>query len=154
MIARRLVLLAGLLAAFAGAVTPALAATSFTDVEDEVMCDTCNVPLNVAESARADQLRKEIRVKIARGESKQQIKDELKATYGDKILALPPKSGFSLAAYLVPILVALGLVALVAILVPRWRRRGGDGDDHGASAPDLEPDDARRLDAELAGFDA
>ena len=152
MIARRPLLLLGLVAAFAGAASPALALTSFTDVEDEVMCDTCNVPLNVAESARADQLRKEIRIKIARGESKQQIKDELRTTYGDKILALPPKSGFSLAAYLVPIAVALGLLALIAVLVPRWRRRGpGDDDPPG---PDLAPGDAQRLDAELATFDA
>lgn len=154
MIARRAALLLGLLAALAWAATPALAATSFTDVEDEVMCDTCNVPLNIAESARADQLRREIRVKIARGESKAQIKDELEATYGDKILALPPQSGFSLAAYLVPILVGLALLALIAVLVPRWRRRGGDEHDPGAAGPDLAPDDARRLDAELAGFDS
>ena len=73
MIARRVLLLLGLLAAFAGAAGPAQALTSFTDVEDEVMCDTCNVPLNIAESARADQLRREIRIKIARGASKQQI---------------------------------------------------------------------------------
>ena len=153
MTVRRLALLIGLLAALAGAATPALALTSFTDVEDEVMCDTCNVPLNIAESPRADQLRKEIRGKIARGESKQQIKDELRVTYGDKILALPPKSGFSLAAYLVPIGVGLGLIALVAVLVPRWRRRGGDDDDDVAPGPDLADDDARRLDAELATFD-
>lgn len=150
---RRLIGLGGaLLAILALAATPALAATSFSDVEDEVMCDTCNVPLNIADSARADQLRKEIRGKIARGESKSQIKSELRTTYGPKILALPPASGFNLAAYLVPILVALGLIALVAVLVPRWRRRGGD--DEAPPGPDLAPDDARRLDAELASFDA
>ena len=145
--------LAALLALALGAAGPALGATSFTDVEDEVMCDTCNVPLNIAESPRADQIRKEIRAKIARGESKQQIKDELKATYGDKILALPPKSGFSLAAYLVPILAAAALAALGWVLVRRWRRRGPPDAELDA-APDLLPDDARRLDAELAGFDA
>ena len=151
---RRGVVLIGLIAACLTFAAPAFALTSFTDVEDEVMCDTCNVPLNIAESARADQLRKEIRVKIARGESKQRIKDELRVTYGDKILALPPKSGFSLAAYLVPIGVALGLIALVAVLVPRWRRRGPGGDDAAPAGPALGDDDAQRLDAELAAFDA
>ena len=134
--------------------SPASAArVSFTDVEDEVMCDTCNVALNVAESPRADQIRKQIRDLIAQGRTKQQVKDELKTIYGPKILALPPKSGFSLAAYLVPILVGLFLLALVATLVPRWRGRGGDEppvDD----AAGLDPSDARRLDAELAGFDS
>jgi hypothetical protein len=37
------------------------------------MCDTCNVPLNVAEPARTDQKRAEIRRLIARGLTKQQI---------------------------------------------------------------------------------
>ena len=151
---RRAAVLLGLIAAFLAFATPAVALTSFTDVEDEVMCDTCNVPLNIAESARADQLRKEIRAKIARGESKQRIKDELRVTYGDKILALPPKSGFSLAAYLVPIGVALGLIALVAVLVPRWRRRGSEDDDSASPEPALTDGDAQRLDAELAAFDA
>ena len=59
-----------LLPAVAGAVQPR---ASFPDIEDEVMCDTCNVPLNIAESPRADQLRREIRAMIARGMTKPQI---------------------------------------------------------------------------------
>lgn len=137
------------------AATPAFALTSFTDVEKEVMCDTCNVALNVAESPRADQIRKQIRVLIGQGRSKAQIKTELKAIYGPKILALPPRSGFSLAAYLVPILVALGLLALVVVLIPRWRRRGPPLDEDLAdAAPALTPADQRRLDDELARFGA
>jgi thiol-disulfide isomerase/thioredoxin len=75
---------------------------SFNDIEDEVMCDTCNVPLNIAESPRADQERREIRALIARGLTKDQIKAELKARYGPAVLALPDDNGFSLAVYLVP----------------------------------------------------
>jgi len=37
------------------------------------MCDTCYVPVNVAEPARTDQKRAEIRPPIARGLTKQQI---------------------------------------------------------------------------------
>ena len=55
--ARRLLVLLALLAA-AGAAPPAQAATSFNDVENELMCDTCNVPLAIAESTRADQERR------------------------------------------------------------------------------------------------
>ncbi len=64
---------------------------------------------------------------------------------------MPEKSGFSLAAYLVPIAVALGLVALLVVLLPRWRRRGPPPE--GAPA-NLDDDDRRRLDDELARFDA
>jgi cytochrome c-type biogenesis protein CcmH len=128
---------------------------SFNDVEDEVMCDTCNVPLNIAESDRADQERAAIRKLIARGLTKQQILDELERTYGPGILAKPQDSGFSLAVWWVPVAVVLGLVALLAALLPRWRRRGGGkGGDGGArQAPALSPADERRLDEDLARYE-
>ena len=128
---------------------------SFNDVEDEVMCDTCNVPLNIAESDRADQERAAIRRLIARGLTKQQILAELKSTYGPGILAKPQDSGFSLAVWWVPVAVVACLVALLAILLPRWRRRGRDrGDDRArARAPALSAADERRLDEDLARYD-
>ncbi len=128
---------------------PALAAVSFPDLEDEVMCDTCNVPLNIAQSPRADQLRREIRVLIARGEDKQQIKATLSNRYGPAILALPPASGFGLAAYLVPIIVALGLGLLAIVLLRRWRRSGRR--DRQAEPP-LADEDSARLNDELERF--
>jgi cytochrome c-type biogenesis protein CcmH len=127
---------------------------SFNDVEDEVMCDTCNVPLNIAESARADQERAAIRKLIARGLTKDQILADLERTYGPNILAKPQDSGFSLAAWWVPVAVVLGLVVLVAALLPRWRRRGpADRDDDASRAPTLSAADARRLDEDLARYD-
>lgn len=151
---RRIGLLLALAALAAPPAAPgtAQARPSFPDVEDEVMCDTCNVPLHIAQSPRADQLRREIRDLIARGQSKGEIKATLKQRYGPAILALPEDEGFSLAAYLVPILAALGLIALLAVLVPRWRRRGGDG--AAGDAPAISPDDERRLEDELARFDS
>ena len=68
--ARVLALLLCLLAlAPAGSALAAAPRASFPDIEDEVMCDTCNVPLYIAESPRADQLRREIRALNARGET-------------------------------------------------------------------------------------
>ncbi len=142
--------LAGLLALCALApTTPALAAVSFPDIEDEVMCDTCNVPLNIAEAPRADQLRREINKLIARGESKPEIKATLSERYGPAILALPPASGFSLSAYLAPLAVAIGLLLMGIVLLRRWRRsgRGGQRDE----AP-LDDEDASRIDVELERF--
>ena len=128
---------------------------SFNDIEDEVMCDTCNVPLNIAESARADQQRREIRALIARGLTKDQVKDELKARYGPAVLALPDDEGFSLAVYLVPIAVVAGLVATLVLLLPRWRarRRDAEASGTGTATPELSPADARRLDQDLARYD-
>jgi len=143
-----------LLALLALAPASALAAqprASFNDVEDEVMCDTCNVPLNIADSDRADQERVAIRRLIARGLTKEQILAELKRTYGPAILAKPQDSGFSLAVWWVPVAVVLGLVALVAALLPRWRRRPPGGGP--PRAPALSSTDARRLDEDLARYD-
>ncbi len=152
---RRLALLVVALLALAPA--GALAAqprASFNDVEDEVMCDTCNVALNIAESARADQERAQIRGYIAQGMTKQQIKDRLKAQWGPAILATPSRDGFSLAVWLVPLLLALAVLGALVLLLPRWR-----GSPRRAPAapvpagPAISDADARRLDEDLARYD-
>jgi cytochrome c-type biogenesis protein CcmH/NrfF len=127
---------------------------SFNDVEKQVMCDTCNVPLNIADSPRADQERAEIRRLIARGMTEQQILADLKRTYGPAILAKPQDSGFSLAVWWVPVVVVIGLIALLVVLLPRWRRRSTA--DDGQTAPRaaaLSAADAQRLDEDLARYD-
>jgi cytochrome c-type biogenesis protein CcmH/NrfF len=150
-----LIALIALLALAPAAALGAQPRASFNDVEDEVMCDTCNVPLNVAESDRADQERTAIRRLIARGLTKQQILAELKRTYGPAILAKPQDSGFSLAVWWVPVAVVACLVALLATLLPRWRRRGRDrgAERARARAPALSAADERRLDEDLARYD-
>jgi cytochrome c-type biogenesis protein CcmH len=156
MIKRLLTLLAVLTLALAPAAFAATPRASFNDLEDEVMCDVCNVPLNIAEAPRAEQQRREIKQLIAQGLTKQQIKDELVRRYGPGILANPPDHGFSLAAYLVPIAVVVALVVGLLLLLPRWRRRrpAPAAEDDPGAAPALDPADARRLDDELARFGA
>jgi cytochrome c-type biogenesis protein CcmH len=153
----RLLALLGVLALALAAATPAMAATpraSFNDLEDEVMCDVCGIPLNIAESPRAEQQRQELKQMIAQGLTKKQIKDRLVAQYGPSILATPQDHGFSLAAYIVPIVAVLAALIALAIAIPRWRRRrpppGSEDDD----APGLSAADTRRLNEDLARFGA
>jgi cytochrome c-type biogenesis protein CcmH len=154
---RLIALVASLVLALAAA-SPAMGAqprASFNDIEDEVMCDVCGIPLNIAESPRAEQQRQEIKQMIARGMTKKQIKATLVQRYGPSILATPEDHGFSLAAYIVPIAAVLAALVALAIAIPRWRRRrppaGRDDDDGG---PGLSAADARRLDEDLARFGA
>jgi cytochrome c-type biogenesis protein CcmH len=133
------------------AVTPR---TSFNDIEDEVMCDVCGIPLNIAESPRAAQQRVEIKQMIAKGMTKKQIKTELVARYGPSILATPENHGFSLAAYIVPIAAIVAALAALAIALPRWRRRRPAADAEEDSAAALSTADARRLDEDIARFGA
>ena len=150
-------LLAGLLAlallapAPAGAVAPR---ASLPDVEDEVMCLECGTALNVSNSEVADQERTFIRELIARGKTKQQVKDALVAEYGPRVLAEPRDHGFGLTAWLVPILAALAALVLVVLTARRWRRtRPAAPAARGPEGSGLDADDADRLDAELAAYD-
>jgi cytochrome c-type biogenesis protein CcmH len=112
------------------------------------MCVECRTALNVSTAPVADQERAFIRARIAEGMTKEQIKAALVEEYGPDVLAEPDDEGFGLAAWLVPgALVALAALGVV-LLAGRWRRA-----ESVAAGPELDPDDARRLDAELSAFD-
>jgi cytochrome c-type biogenesis protein CcmH len=135
--------------------SPAAAApapkTNLPDVEDEVMCPTCGTLLQLAQSPQANDERAFIRRQIADGKTKQQIKDELVAQFGPRVLATPPASGFDLTAYLVPAVALIAAVIAIALGLRRWRRAGGEPPD-GPSAP-LDAAESERLDADLARYD-
>jgi cytochrome c-type biogenesis protein CcmH len=124
---------------------------SLPDLEDEVMCPICGTLLELSEAPQAQRQRAFIRERIARGASKEQIKEALVAEYGPAVLALPDDSGFDLSAYLVPIaaFIAAALALLVGVL--RWRRSGPEA-EAGAAEPTGEEEDDR-LDADLARYD-
>jgi cytochrome c-type biogenesis protein CcmH/NrfF len=135
-------------------VTPATPPrTSLPAIERQVMCVTCKIPLNVAESPQADRERAFIQTLIAHGQTETQIKNALVGQYGPAVLALPSASGFDLAAYLVPLAVVLALLAALALLLPRWRRRArAAASSPSAMPPTLDDADTTRLDTDLARF--
>jgi cytochrome c-type biogenesis protein CcmH len=139
------------------AAAPAAAAqprTTLPDVEDEVMCVECGTALNVSSSPVADQEREFIRRRIAEGMTKEEIKAALVEEYGEQVLAEPQGDGFDVAAWAVPgALVAAALLG-VGLAARRWRRGGTVAATPPAAAgPPPDPDEARRLDADLAAFD-
>ena len=138
-------------AVLAPAAAAAAPSASLTDIEDEVMCLECGTALNVSNSEVADQERKYIAELIAQGMTKQEVKDALVAEYGPRVLAEPADSGFELTAWLVPVLAGAGALVLVGLTARRWRRARSAAP--GPAGPALDPDDERRLDAELAAFD-
>jgi cytochrome c-type biogenesis protein CcmH len=154
----RLIALLVVAAAIAVLAAPALGAgpthrVSLPIIERQVMCVTCKIPLNVAQSPQADRERAFIQSLIDQGESESQIKNALVGQYGPSVLGLPSASGFDLSAYLVPLLVMLALLLLLLLLLPRWRRHARA---QAALAPPparLDPSDAARLESDLARFD-
>lgn len=122
--------------------------TSLIDLQDEVMCVLCGVPLVNAGGQQSDDVRDFIRERADQCQSKQQIKDALVAEFGPEVLAVPKKSGFDLTAYLVPVIgLALVLIA-IAVGAVRWRRNKNDAAPAGVeSAENAElADDLKKYD--------
>jgi len=157
---RRAVLLLALLAAVTGsAVTGGASAaapkTSLPEIEDEVMCPICKTLLSLSASPAAQRERAFIRKLIARGMTKDEIKQALVAEYGGQVLAEPDQPGITLWAYAVPI--ALIVVAALGLIWSLLRRRRGppdepdEKDDGFGAGPDN--DDDERLRRDMARFD-
>ena len=136
------------LAAPAAAGAAAEPKASLPDVEDEVMCVSCDAPLNVAESPQATAQRDQIRRLIDRGLTKDQIKARLVEEYGEDVLATPDDDGLAAASWLVPLALVLAMIAAAALFLPRWRRSAP-----AAAGPKVSEAELRRLDDDLARYD-
>jgi cytochrome c-type biogenesis protein CcmH len=124
------------------------------DMQTQLMCITCRVPIDQSESPFANHVRAFVHQKCQAGWTSSQVKDTLVARFGEEILAAPPKHGFSLLAWLVPGAVLVAGIGVAVTLAMRWSRshRGpprsppGPGDDVDAAL-------AARIDADLARFE-
>ena len=97
------------------------------EVAAQLRCVVCqNLSVADSPSEMAGQMRAIIRERLAAGESPAEVQRFFVERYGEWILLAPPRRGFNLLVWLIPIVaVAVGLAATVA-LVWRWthRRRG------------------------------
>lgn len=128
---------------------------SLTDIEDDVMCVSCHEPLALAQSPQAEAERNFIRTLIAQGQTKPQIERALQAQYGLSVLGKPPAHGFNLTVYILPPALLLAGALMLAIALPRWRRRTRASAAAAAlrPGPRLEAADAVRLQEDLARFE-
>jgi cytochrome c-type biogenesis protein CcmH len=158
MIARTFAVIIGALV-LAGPAVASEANPTLEELEKELTCPTCKTSLELSDAPVADQIRAFVRERIAAGDTKTEIKDRLVAEFGEGVLAAPPREGFNLLAWVLPLAgIALGAV-LVGLLLWRWSRTGkhrpagapGDPALNGRGA--LDPELEQRLDEELARFD-
>jgi len=147
-VTRALALCALVAALLAGTAT---AAPSPADLESQLVCPVCGTTLDQSDAPIAQRMKRYIRQRLAAGASEKQIKAELVDQFGPAVLAEPPKRGFDLLAWLLPLAaLAVGIV-VVGALAWTWSRRRDSGGE--AREPDLDPDLERRVDEELARYE-
>jgi cytochrome c-type biogenesis protein CcmH len=142
--------LAGLALAFVGVASAGPPRQS--DLEAEIVCPTCKTTLDQSSSPIATRMKAFIRARIAAGDSSKQIKAALVSQFGPEVLAEPPKKGFDLLAWLLPLALLAAGAVVVAVLAWTWSRRR-EAEDEPPPAP-LDPELERRLDDELSRFEA
>ena len=64
-----------------------------------------------------------IRERLAAGESPDAVQAYFVQRYGEWILLSPPRRGFNLLVWLLPLVAVAAGLAIVAILIARWTRR-------------------------------
>ena len=88
--------------------------TSLNALEGEIMCPTCHTTLDQSDSAAARRIEVFIQHRIDACATESQIKADLVANFGAGILAAPPRKGFDLLAWWLP---------LGGVIARRARRR-------------------------------
>jgi cytochrome c-type biogenesis protein CcmH len=111
--------------------------------------------VSVHQSPAAEELRQDIRRRLAAGETRRQILDAYEKRYGTRVLAEPPARGFSVALYVIPPLLFLASIALVVMLVRRFTSPGDVASGAGGEsrAPGAAAQYEPRLDEELRDLD-
>jgi len=127
------------------------------ELEGQLMCPICEgETLAQSDSPAAQRIKAYVQQRIDQGATRSEIKRELVQQWGTRILAAPPRHGFDLLAWLLPIVGVLGGAAVLGLLALRWTR---ERDPEPApqrwslNGHPLGPEEERRLDEELARFD-
>jgi cytochrome c-type biogenesis protein CcmH/NrfF len=122
---------------------------TLAELEGEVMCPVCETTLDQSSSPAAQQIKRLIATRIAAGDTKTQIENRLVAEYGAAILAAPPRKGFGLVAWWLPVAGILAAAVAVGVGAWRWARSR----EPAPAGPPLDVASERRLDDELRRFE-
>jgi cytochrome c-type biogenesis protein CcmH len=127
------------------------------ELEGQLMCPICQgETLAQSDTPAAQRIKDYIQLRIRQGATRSQIKRELVAQWGTRILAAPPRHGFDLIAWLLPLVGVLGGGIVLGLLAWRWTRNREPEpapQRWSRNGHPLDPEDERRLDEELARFD-
>lgn len=95
------------------------------ELQQELWCPICQgVRLDVCEQKVCEQMRDMIDNDLAAGKSTDEIKADFIEFYGPVVLGEPPREGFNLLAWIVPVLLVIGGLLFVVLLTRRWSKKG------------------------------
>lgn len=127
------------------------------ELENQLVCPTCHLPLDESTSPVAQQMKAFIRRRIAAGATESEIIDELVGppnNLGVAVLGVPQTHGFDLLAWILPFAgIGLGAAGLGGGAWYWSRNRPGESPSLASAGPPLDPELDRRVDEELARFD-
>jgi cytochrome c-type biogenesis protein CcmH len=101
-------------------------------------CGTCpHLAVSICTCSKADEIKAEIKQKIAQGMTEQQIVNSFVAEYGEVALSTPPKRGFNLTAWMIPFVAFIvGGIVLFTFL----KRQQRPPDDQPPTGPSKKSD--------------
>ena len=107
---------------------------------ETIKCPTCQGQ-SVADSSSpaAKNIRTEIVRRMEAGQTDQEIRDGIVATYGEDLLLTPPRSGVGALVWFLPVALFVGAVGALVATFRRWR-----------TPPDVDVSDADRVLVEQA----
>ena len=92
-------------------------------IDRSLMCPVCpGETIDQAQVELARQMRTVVRERLAEGMTRDQVLQFFVERYGESVLAAPPKEGFNLIAWIVPILAVVAGAAAVVLVVRAMRR--------------------------------
>ena len=124
------------------------------------MCGSCDMAAGICSHpggefsgpcGTAKMMLGEIDQHIAKGESDEQILQAFVKEYGPQVYTEPPKSGFSLVAWILPSVYLFAGAGVVIFVIARWRRRPAQqASGAGGAAAGISPELLERARAQAS----
>jgi len=94
------------------------------EIASQLRCVVCqNLSVADSPSEMASQMRGVIKERLAAGDRPEQVVRYFVDKYGEWVLLSPPRRGFTLLVWVVPVIAVLVGFGIVALLLRRWTRR-------------------------------
>lgn len=91
---------------------------------EQIKCPVCqNESVAASSAAVSTEMRQAIRQQLQEGWSDQQVLNYFAVHYGNQILLTPPRQGFNILAWLMPVIMLLAGLGLVCFVALDWRKQ-------------------------------